>query len=98
MGMPDSLSADHVHVNRSRRCPLTLVEVGYCANLRLHAKPEQKLNKYPPLMTELIIRKLWKDVVALVVVRVGGAGTTLEDTATDLAERFYRPKWHCPAL
>eukprot|EP00951_Prasinocladus_malaysianus_P048502 scaffold659268_cov85-Prasinocladus_malaysianus.AAC.1 len=64
-----------------------LVEVGYCVDLRLNAKGEEEMSKYAPLMTEL--RKLWKDG-ALVVVPVGGDVTTLEVTATDLNERFYK--------
>eukprot|EP00951_Prasinocladus_malaysianus_P032769 scaffold320561_cov32-Prasinocladus_malaysianus.AAC.1 len=71
MGVP---SVDHVNVDRSRYA-LTLVEVGKCANLRLNANREGKMSKHALLSTKLC--KLWK-VVALVVVPIGRADTTLE--------------------
>eukprot|EP00951_Prasinocladus_malaysianus_P009759 scaffold71268_cov27-Prasinocladus_malaysianus.AAC.1 len=53
MGVPDSLSADHVNEDRGRCALITMVEVGNCDDLRLNAKREEKLSKYEPLMMEL---------------------------------------------
>ncbi len=63
-------------------CSLLLIEVGFCSDLNLRTKLEEKTQKYQPLLEEL--RQHWVSV-SLVCVPIGHAGTTLAETATHLA-------------
>ena len=61
---------------------VTLIEVGFCADLRLKHKKEEKQNKYLPLLKELQTR--WAHV-RLIVVPIGNTGTMLQSTKQELA-------------
>ena len=61
---------------------LILFEIGFCKDLGCHKKLKEKTDKYNPLMTTL--RRYWGRV-NLVCIPIGHAGTTLNDTATDIA-------------
>ena len=63
-------------------CSLILFEIGFCTDLGCHKKLKEKTDKYNPLMTTL--RRYW-DKVDLICIPIGHAGTTLNDTATDIA-------------
>jgi hypothetical protein len=65
-----------------KNCSLILFEVSFCRNLGCHKKRKEKTDKYNPLMTTL--RRYWGRV-NLVCIPIGHAGTTLNDTATDVA-------------
>ena len=62
---------------------ITVIEVGFCADLRLKAKQTEKEDKYTPLITEL--RKRWTHV-QFIAVPIGNAGAMLHSTTTKLAE------------
>ena len=62
---------------------VTVVEVGFCADLRLKAKKEEKTTKYAPLIKELKDR--WKNV-HLITVPIGNAGAMLDSTKAELGE------------
>ena len=61
---------------------VVIIEVGFCADLRLLAKRKEKTEKYQPLIQEL--RKTWKHV-QLIVVPIGNAGALLQTTKQELA-------------
>ena len=63
------------------------MEVGFCSDLNLRSKLEQKTHKYQPLIAEL--QQEW-GYVDLVCVPIGHAGTTLGETAVQLAEALAR--------
>jgi hypothetical protein len=63
-------------------CPLILFEIGFCRDLGCHKKLKEKIDKYTPLVTTL--RHYWGRV-DLVCIPNGHAGTTLNDTASDIA-------------
>jgi hypothetical protein len=65
-----------------KACSLILFEVGFCRDLGYHKKIKEKTDKYNPLVTTL--RRYW-GMVDLVCILIGQAGTTLNDTATDIA-------------
>jgi len=63
-------------------CSLILSEIGFCRDLGCHDKLFKKIEKsHPPLCA---LRRYWGRV-ELVCVPNGHAGTTIHDTATDLA-------------
>ena len=61
---------------------VTLVEVGFCADLRLQHKKKEKKDKYRPLLKELQTR--WAHV-RLLVIPIGNTGTMLQSTKQELA-------------
>ena len=63
-------------------CSLVLFEIGFCRNLGLNDKLAKKTEKYHPLLCAL---RLYWGRVELVCIPIGHAGTTLLDTATDIA-------------
>ena len=61
---------------------VVIIEVGFCADLRLASKRKDKTEKYQPLLREL--RKTWKQV-KLVVIPIGNAGALLQSSKKELA-------------
>jgi hypothetical protein len=80
-GVSAVLSPEIDSFNR-KDCSLILFEVGLCRDLGCHEKREEKTGKYNPLLATL--RRYWGRV-DLVCIPIGHAGTTLNDTATDIA-------------
>ena len=60
---------------------VTVLEVGFCADLRLKAKQTEKTSKYKPLMEELEAR--WKHV-NFIAIPIGNAGAMLASTKKEL--------------
>jgi hypothetical protein len=81
VGVPDVMDPSLAAFCR-KDCSLILIEVGFCADLRCHAKFLGKLEKYTPLLE--LLRQTWGNV-HLVIVPIGNAGTILERTQLDLA-------------
>jgi hypothetical protein len=63
-------------------CSLIFFETCFCMDLACHKKLKEKTDKYNPLVTTL--RRCWGRV-DLGCIPIGHAGTTLNDTATDIA-------------
>ena len=61
---------------------ITVIEIGFCADLRLEAKNKEKTEKYNPLIKEL--RKRWSHV-HFITVPIGNAGAMLASTKQQLA-------------
>jgi hypothetical protein len=80
-GVPADSSPEIDSFNR-KDCSLLLFEVGFCRDLGCHKKLEEKTNKYNPLL--ITLRRYWGRV-DLVCIPIGHAGTTLNETATDIA-------------
>ncbi len=80
-GVPADPSPEIDSFNR-KDCSLILFEVGFCRDLGCHKKREEQTDKYNPLLTTL--RRYWGRV-DLVCIPIGHAGTTLNDTATDIS-------------
>lgn len=68
-------------------CKVTLVEVGFCADLRLGAKRTEKSLKYHKLVETL--KDTWGDV-QLICIPIGAAGTVLSSSMAELTTRFFR--------
>ena len=79
--MPADPSPEIESFNR-KDCSLILFEIGFCKDLGCHKKLKGKTDKYNPLVTTL--RRYWVRV-DFVCIPIGHAGTTLNDTATDIA-------------
>jgi hypothetical protein len=80
-GVPSDSSLDFDAFNK-KDCNLILFEVGICRDLGCHRKFNEKTDKYLPLLTALL--KYWRRV-EFVCIPIGHAGTTLVDTANDVA-------------
>ena len=59
-------------------CYLILLEIGFCRDLGCHDKLTKKSEKFQSL-------RRYKERVELNCIPIGHAGTTLHDTATDIA-------------
>ena len=79
--MPADPSPEIDSLNR-KGCSLILFEIGVFMDLGCYKKIREKPDKYNPVVTTL--RRYWGRV-DLVCVPIGHAGTTLNDTATDIA-------------
>jgi hypothetical protein len=80
-GVPADPTPEIDSFNR-KDCSLLLFEIGFCRDLGCHKKRQEKTDKYNPLLTTL--RRYWGRV-DLVSIPIGHAGTTLNETATDIA-------------
>ena len=79
-GAPSPKPATVTDTNRAQ-WKLTVLEVGFCADLRLKSKQAEKVNKYEPLMTEL--RKRWTHV-HFIAIPIGNTGAMLSSTKQEL--------------
>jgi hypothetical protein len=80
-GVPADPSPEIDSLNR-KDCSLILFEIGFNRDLGCHKKLRGKTGKYNPLVTTL--QHHWRRI-DLVCIPIGHAGTTLNDTATDIA-------------
>ena len=80
-GAPSPNPAQVTALNK-QQWKITLIEVGFCADLRLSHKKQSKEEKYLPLLQEL--RLEWSNV-HLLVVPIGNAGAMLHSTKSALA-------------
>jgi hypothetical protein len=62
-------------------CPLILFEIGFGRDLDCHKKLKKKTDKYVSLITTLW--RYWERI-DLVCIPIGHAGTTLNETASDI--------------
>ena len=81
LGVPPN-PADSIDSFDRKDCSLVFFEIGFCRDLGCHEKRAEKTAKYQPLLRAL--RRYWGRV-ELVCIPIGHAGTTLLDTATDIA-------------
>ena len=80
-GVPAHPSPDIESFNRSD-CSLILFEIGFGRDLGCHKKLKEKTEKYNPLVTTL--QRYWGRV-NLACIPIGNAGTSLNDTASEIA-------------
>jgi hypothetical protein len=80
-GVPADPAPEIDSFNR-KNCSLILFEISFCRDLGCHKKLKKKITKYNLLVTTL--RHYWGRV-DLICIPIGHAGTTLNDTATDIA-------------
>ena len=93
-GVPADPSPEIDSFNR-KESSLLLFEVGFCMDLGYHKKREEKTDKYNPLLTTL--RRDWGRV-DLVCIPIGHAGTTLNETATDVATALSQVRPYIAAM
>ena len=92
-GVPDSPIPPRSPI-ATKECSLLLIEVGFCRDLGCPEKRTDKTTKYEPLLAALL--KYW-GAVEFVCIPIGHAGTTLHDTARDLATALARIRPHFAA-
>jgi ribonuclease HI len=80
-GVPADPTPEIDSFNR-KDCSLLLFEIGFCRDLGCHKKRQEKTDKYNPLL--ITLRRYWGRV-DLVCIPIGHAGTTLNETTTDIA-------------
>jgi len=80
-GVPADPTPDIDSIDR-KDCSLILFEIGFCMDLGCHDTLAKKTEKYHPFLCA--IRRYW-GIVELVCIPIGHVGTTLHDTATDIA-------------
>ena len=81
-GAPSPLDPAVVTEQNLTQWRVTVIEIGFCADLRLSAKNREKTEKYEPLVREL--RQRWSHV-HYITVPIGNAGAMLASTKQQLA-------------
>ena len=79
--MPADPTPDHDSFHRND-CSLILFEIGFCRDIGLHDKRTKKTETYHPL---LCVLRQYRGHVDLVCIPIGYAGTTPNDTASNIA-------------